>query len=215
VNEPKLDGYRSVHLMYRYSGRAERAPWDNLRIEIQLRTKLQHEWATAVEAVDLCRGDRLKFGQGNPDRTRFFALMGCADASRENASLVPGTPESEGLLNEEICHLENRLCVIDTLGTYALVPHYFGATAAPNRYWFIIRTRPSERRVEISGYAKRQLALAENRYSELEMETRGTDQQVVLVSSESMAALRRSYPNYFADTRQFVGRIRDITERNA
>lgn len=210
MNNPKPDGYRSVHLMYRYSGIADAAPWDNLRIEIQLRSKLQHEWATAVEAVDLFLGDRLKFGEGDPDWTRFFALMAAVDARREHTTLVPGTPDSDGLLKEEIRELEHTLLVIDTLEACAIVTEHYGAVPAPYRYWFIIRSRPKEGRVEVSGYAKRQLNLAQDRYRELEMETRGTDQQVVLVSSDSIRALRRAYPNYFADTRRFTNLIREI-----
>ncbi len=44
------DGYRSVHLIYRYKNK--QAPnYDGLRIEMQIRTKLQHTWATAVESI--------------------------------------------------------------------------------------------------------------------------------------------------------------------
>jgi ppGpp synthetase/RelA/SpoT-type nucleotidyltranferase len=44
---PKDDGYRSVHLMYRFTGSSTSQYWDKLRIEIQMRTKIQHAWATA------------------------------------------------------------------------------------------------------------------------------------------------------------------------
>lgn len=47
IHEPKDDGYRSIHCMYRFRGKATSLPWDRLRIEIQMRTKLQHAWATA------------------------------------------------------------------------------------------------------------------------------------------------------------------------
>src|SRR5207245_5775536 len=41
ITEPKSDGYRSVHLVFRYKN--ERAPaYDGLSIELQIRTKLQH-----------------------------------------------------------------------------------------------------------------------------------------------------------------------------
>jgi len=53
------DGYRSVHLIYRYKNKL--APnYDGLRIELQIRTKLQHIWATAVESMGTFLGQALK-----------------------------------------------------------------------------------------------------------------------------------------------------------
>ncbi len=58
---PKPDGYRGMHLIYQYQSLANQiSSYDNLRIEIQLRSKLQHVWATAVEAVGLFTRQALK-----------------------------------------------------------------------------------------------------------------------------------------------------------
>ena len=97
VINPKDDGYRSVHLMYRFAGKASSLPWDKLRIELQLRTKLQHSWATAVETVDTFTGEELKLGLGSEDWGRFFKLMGSVHARLENSPLVPGTPSKMNL----------------------------------------------------------------------------------------------------------------------
>ena len=43
-----------------------------LWIEIQLRTSLQHAWATVVETVDAFTNENLKFGAGSDDWKRFF-----------------------------------------------------------------------------------------------------------------------------------------------
>ena len=51
ISSPKSDGYRSYHLIYRYKGRGSTSVYDGLQIETQIRTQLQHAWATAVEAV--------------------------------------------------------------------------------------------------------------------------------------------------------------------
>ena len=48
VAKPKEDGYRSYHLTYRYRSLDKKnAPYNGLKIEIQIRTRLQHAWATA------------------------------------------------------------------------------------------------------------------------------------------------------------------------
>lgn len=46
IKEPKASGYRSIHFVYEYSSKDDR--YNNLKLELQIRTKLQHNWATAV-----------------------------------------------------------------------------------------------------------------------------------------------------------------------
>ena len=47
IAKPKASGYRGFHLVYKYSGRDTDA-YDGLQVELQIRTKVQHAWATAV-----------------------------------------------------------------------------------------------------------------------------------------------------------------------
>ena len=59
IAEPKCDGYRSVHLVFRYVNK--RAPdYNGLSVEMQIRTKLQHAWATAVETMGTFLGQAHK-----------------------------------------------------------------------------------------------------------------------------------------------------------
>ena len=49
ITNPKPDGYRSIHLIYSYkSDKKNKKKYDGLLVEIQIRSKLQHIWATAV-----------------------------------------------------------------------------------------------------------------------------------------------------------------------
>ena len=66
IDRPKADGYRSVHLIYRYHNRRAVA-YENLHVELQLRTQLQHAWATAVETVDAFMGQAIKAGRPTLD----------------------------------------------------------------------------------------------------------------------------------------------------
>lgn len=83
---PKLDGYRSHHLIFKYqSNYKEKKEFEGQRIEIQIRSRLQHAWATAVETVQTFTGQALKskIKAGDPDWLRFFSLMRSAIALRE------------------------------------------------------------------------------------------------------------------------------------
>ncbi|MBL9198148.1 RelA/SpoT domain-containing protein [Xanthomonas fragariae] len=51
VATPKEDGYRSVHIVYRYEN-TKVPQYNGLHVEMQFRTQVQHAWATAVETVD-------------------------------------------------------------------------------------------------------------------------------------------------------------------
>src|SRR5262245_31811127 len=77
IRNPKADGYRGIHVVGRYRPRLEKnEAWNGHRIEIQLRTRLQHAFATAVETVTTFMRYPLKSGGGPEDWRRFFALTG-------------------------------------------------------------------------------------------------------------------------------------------
>jgi hypothetical protein len=61
-------------------------------VEIQIRTRLQHSWATAVEAVGLFRGEDFKGGHGDADWRRLFELMASEFASAEGCPELATAP---------------------------------------------------------------------------------------------------------------------------
>jgi hypothetical protein len=77
IAEPNPDsGYRSLHLKFRFaSDRESSQPWVGLKIEMQIRTALQHQWATAVETAGTMKDQALKSKRGDPEWLRFFKLV--------------------------------------------------------------------------------------------------------------------------------------------
>lgn len=73
---PKESGYRGIHLVYEFNnvqGRSSQSRlYDGLKVEVQLRSQLQHEWATAVEAVGMLLGEELKSSKGSKIWLSFF-----------------------------------------------------------------------------------------------------------------------------------------------
>jgi hypothetical protein len=115
ISNPKPDGYRSYHLVYEYVGTDNTTEYNGLRVEVQVRTQMQHSWATAVEAVGLFTRQALKSNQGDEDWLRFFALMSSAIAAVERTPCVPGTPDAKAELVDQINILANKLRAKDML----------------------------------------------------------------------------------------------------
>lgn len=149
TKEPKDDGYRSVHLMYRFVGSSTSKYWDKLRIEIQMRTKLQHSWATAVETVDAFIGEDLKFGLWSRDWRRFFQLMGSAHAVLEGSTIVPNTPLKLSELKDEIKSIESKLRIISLLQSWSSVTKHVTGVKGGKDYWYLVESRPDEGQIYI------------------------------------------------------------------
>ena len=107
ITQPKQSGYRSLHYVYKYYSDSLNSPYNNnMLIELQFRTHLQHLWATAVETMGVYTKQALKAGQGDDDIKRFFALTSSLLAMKESTALVPNTPTSWSELMDEIIAAE-------------------------------------------------------------------------------------------------------------
>ena len=203
VKTPTPDGYRSLHLVYQYySDRNEF--YNGQRIEVQIRSSLQHAWATAVEAVDTFAGQQLKINQGSKEWRRFFALMGSYMAIRERTALIPNTHESERELCEELRYLAHELNVEERLSAIGATA-YFTQGQRPDAHYYLIDLDITKRRMSISRYPRNETEGATKRLAELELEYRGKpDRDVLLVQVSSILELRKMYPNYRADTTIFI-----------
>ena len=72
-------------MVFKFSGTGQEEVYNGRRVEIQIRTRLQHSWATAVEALELFRRENLKGGEGSPNWLRLFKLMSAEFAVAENS----------------------------------------------------------------------------------------------------------------------------------
>jgi (p)ppGpp synthase/HD superfamily hydrolase len=66
IRTPKTSGYRGFHLVYRYFS-DKNDTYNGLNIEVQVRTVLQHAWATAVETAGTFIRQPLKSSIGESD----------------------------------------------------------------------------------------------------------------------------------------------------
>lgn len=214
IRSPKKSGYRGVHLIYRYYGRKKPA-YAGLKVEVQLRSSLQHAWATAVETVGTFTRQALKSSLGEREWLRFFALMGSALAMREGTPLVPGTPTDQEALRAEIREHAKRLDVQQKLEAYrSLVEHSEDLRNVQGAHYFLLALDAEARTLIVTGFQASESQQASKAYLKVERATAGKlGADAVLVSAESVAALKRAYPNYFLDTRVFLEALKQaITE---
>ncbi len=216
VSEPKESGYRGYHLVYAYRGRGINLVYNDLRIEIQIRSRNQHAWATAVETVDIFTGQALKSSIGRPDWDHFFRLMASFIAKRERLPLVQGTPERIPDLKVAIRECEQRLKVIEHLRDFRHVAEHFDKepafsfTGGRKPSYFVLEVMPDDRRITVDAYNSVDLEKAEASYLNTEQSilAKRANNDAVLVSVEKLINLRKAYPNYYGDTDVFLGILR-------
>ncbi len=207
IELPNKFGYRSIHLVYHYRS-DHSSQYDGQRIEIQIRSRYQHCWATAVETVDTFAKQLLKIHQGSDNWERFFALMGSMLAIREHTPLVPGTPERQDEIVNEIRELERDLNVRDRLRAIRAAAHYHQGQRTKNAYHYLIELDSSTHLMTIHSFPKRESELASSRLAELESTYRtDLNKDVLLASTQSLKDLRKIYPNYMADTTIFLAEL--------
>jgi ppGpp synthetase/RelA/SpoT-type nucleotidyltranferase len=206
ILNPKGDGYRGVHLIYRYrSSSKKHGFYSGLKIEIQLRSKLQHAWATAVETVSFFTGQALKASAGEAEWHRFFSLMSSSLALRERQPIVPDTPPSKSELVDELRLLTTKLNVVNALHGWSFALRQLPAKNVTDAVAFLIVLDTVAYTLATTGFKKEELPKASEAYLAVEKATASNPGiQAVLVSLDSVHAIRTAYPNYFLDTNAFV-----------
>jgi len=215
IDEPKADGYRSVHLVYRYQN--DRVPaYNGLLIELQLRTELQHAWATAVETMGTFLGQALKSGMGEEQWRQFFAQASAALAIIEKTVPVSGFENAgRDAVFSGLAKTEAKLRVLEKLQGFAVAADHI-TTERGQGVYHLITLDSGRRTVTIRPYPKADLEQATADYSQVEKQTKvGEQVEAVLVAAGPVDALRKAYPNYFLDTQVFVRKMRAVVEEGA
>ena len=219
IANPKKDGYRSIHLIYKYfSDKKGKKEYNGLLVEIQLRSKLEHLWATAIETVDFFTRQAIKSNEGQEEWMEFFRLVSTAFAKMENCPPVPNTPTDEKDLNSQIKKKEEELNVIKKMtgwGTAIRVFEQEMKATAKKVQFFLLELDIVGEKLNFTSYTKNQEEKAIAAYSEAEKRYKGKKEyDVVLVGADTTTDLRKAYPNYFVDSREFVEYLQKIIKAN-
>lgn len=201
LSNPKECGYRGIHDVFSHESKiAGMSPWNNLRVEIQYRTQVQHAWATGVEVCDRIFKDRLKFGQGEIARALLFSLWSEALARRQEdmRSSHPGLSDSE--LVSKIENLEAHAKVLQAFSTLLS----FKGKIRPGKNLLLSIGDDDRPNVQSFSSFTKALAAAEA------VERNGAKGSfAVAVRGRNTTELKSAFRNYFNDTKELVNLIEE------
>ncbi|MCY7336849.1 MAG: RelA/SpoT domain-containing protein, partial [Chamaesiphon sp.] len=201
IDIPKPSGYRGIHLIYKYKGNKNQ--YQDYLVEIQLRSKVQHAWATAVEIVDSFTSQALKSSHGSKDWLDFFMYASAAFAKIESRPI--GDQFKDIDVQKELIRLERKLNAIHQLNAFIVTSRFVNEKNFRKTDYFLLELDESTQMVELTHYRDEQLSLATQDYLNREKKVSdNTGCNVVLVSAISLNSLKTAYPNYFADSTQFI-----------
>ena len=207
LSSPKPDGYRGQHIILKFNGVHERAVFNRQTIELQIRTRLQHAWATAVEAVGLVKGQDIKGGGGDQDWRTFFQLMSSEIADREDCNPVPGFELSASERHKQIKDLSRKLKAVKTLESLGKAVRYDEiAYYGEHSRYFLLQYDYETQNVTVRPYDT--FPQGSNDYV-LE-ERKNAQRNTVLVEIDQVTDLRKAYPNYFLDVKMFTDCLREV-----
>jgi ppGpp synthetase/RelA/SpoT-type nucleotidyltranferase len=215
---PKSSGYGGIHLIYScYEGQGHDSEWKKCKVEIQLRTELQHSWATSLEIIDTLEQISLKTSQdGNENWRRFFALSGKLVAHTEAACIIPDEELID--IKAELKGLVEKLKVISKLARFSLAINFstdkkVNAKVKNGQGMFLISISFGTDTDEIKINASVKHFSPQNSGGAIEaLNTAELDDDIpinVLVSAPDVRALKKAYPNYFGSTTKFSEFIKE------
>lgn len=206
IAEPKPDGYRSYHLAFKFSGEGKFEIFNRQRVEVQLRTRMQHAWATAVEAAGLVRGEDLKGGSGDKDWLRLFALMGAEMAAEEGQPAVPGVPTNQKERRQELRDLNTKIGAARNLKNWNEAIKHTEKIIASRSMFYLIQFDNSDAShpvANVQPFFKFRQGADQLHAAEQNDEHHDT----VIVEMDAAEDLREAYPNYFLDVTIFHDRL--------
>jgi ppGpp synthetase/RelA/SpoT-type nucleotidyltranferase len=211
MDTPRDSGYRSQHLIYAFEPREQKEDgYQGRLVELQIRSRIQHSWSTAVEAVGMFRKEALKAGEGDADWLRLFQLMSTEFAFAEGCDFAM---EGQKLRVEEISDLAGNLDATQTLD--AISHAVSGLEQLEKQKNFIYRFCQiiydhDTQKVRVKYLGSPSMiggALSEGNSTPNKNSKRFSS---VVVELDSVENLKSAYPNYFGDVQYFKNNLSRI-----
>ena len=204
IESPKSSGYRSIHIIYKFV--SDNNDTNGMRVELQLRTKIQHCWAMAVETAGLITNTPLKSSQGSDEWLDFFKVVSSLFAFKERLPILSEHIEKRFKMKDLMIILYNMNKTYnhgDTLKALRISNIHAKKENYQNGY-YILYIDFKLKKVKVTSFSKEDEAAATILYSKLEKITQDSKNAVVLVSVPKMKELQEAYPSYYLNTTEFL-----------
>ena len=209
IAHPKDDGYRSIHIVYQ----TKKVP--SIKIEVQLRSKLQHYWATGVEVFGTLEQTSFKTGEGNQEWKDFFALLSSYLAYKEGTSLLKKHEiYSLSQLRDKLISTIKELNIIELLNAYTSI---YSSDWRNNRSrgksgkYALLTLDSNVNKTDVEFFAEAKLKDALEKYVAIEKIHHSSKLvNVVLVNLDDIDKVEEAYPNYFMDTKVILNILSEI-----
>ena len=211
IEKPKTSGYRSLHLVYKFHSDTPGKELynQNMLIELQFRTHLQHIWATALETIGIFTHQALKAGHGSEDLLRFFVLVSSLFAMKEGYPIVPGTlPDTDEIISE-IEYINEKAHALDILKGIRTAISHETDRCLDKRGYYILSLNYEDQTTKVTYYSPSDTERANSDYNEVERYSEGRPLDSVLVRAASFSSVRAAYPNYFLDIAEFIALVEE------
>ena len=212
IAEPKESGYRGIHLVYENQS-PQNPDIDGLLIEIQLRSQLQHLWATAVETVGFFYQEALKSSQGNAVWLEFFQLVSAVFAYEEKE--LPHSSLRHLSKEDLLCRLkqfDSDYGILAQLNVIQITKILQNISLFRNLAYLVLETSVSSTTTKAYPFLIHQQESASLVYRQLEQSQncKSGKTHVVLVSVDSVKKIEKAYPNFFLNVKDFIQKIKSM-----
>lgn len=213
IKNPKADGYRSLHQVFKYQS-PQNDEFNNMRIEVQIRTKLQHAWATAVETLEVIDKVSYKSGDGQEAECEFFRIASALFSLKENS---PVLEECRQLTKEDLTgrlkEIDEKQQILNRLKGLSTLKASVSLKSKSDVYYVLQLSADEQKEFSIKVIPFDDEEQAALHYDMLENLARGDpSKSVVLVRSKNLKELKKAYPNYFLDTMYFVRTLEELAQ---
>lgn len=202
LENPAPSGYRGIHRIYKKDG---------VCVELQIRTMLEHVWATSVESIDVLRGTAMKNGEDGAAWTEFFQLLSSLFAASEQ---LPMLEKHEGLdvidLATKVKELEKTDSILSKLRSYASTNSLLAMPSFYPEAYYVLLERKGNNNVEVIYYPENQTERAFIDYEKNERNKNSSDK--VLVSISDVEKISKIYPNYFVQLEKIASTLDDLLD---
>ncbi len=204
ILNPKADGYRSRHivLIHPEGLGTNRDAHAGQSIELQIRTQLQHVWATASEGLGFHLGVSFKHGEGDERWHKLFACMSELFALQDG---LPGRNKFD--IAQDIRSLDKEIGALPYLlkaKNSSLTNQYFAHDS-----WIVLNYEKDKE--EPTSFKQFDSFTDAQKYLRAVEGSRWVTNAVLLGVSPNFA-LRDAYPNYFADMGVFTRILTEVVE---